>query len=111
MPSQYSMASTVVAFRVAPLSPCKIGRSGGGVHAPSECRAPGQMSGMFGGVGIVHFEADDLSTVEIKDQAEVKPTSLGLCWQQRRIPAPDFDEWQCECSAAWMGAADGHDRG
>jgi hypothetical protein len=27
MPSQYSIASTVVAFRVAPLSPCSTGRA------------------------------------------------------------------------------------
>ena len=28
MPSQCSMAKTVVAFRVAPLSPCSTGRTG-----------------------------------------------------------------------------------
>ena len=50
MPTQCSMASTVVAFRVAPLSPWSTGRTGIACILLSERRSPGQMCGVLGAI-------------------------------------------------------------
>src|SRR5580693_657497 len=61
-----------------------------GMHALSECRSPGQVSSVLGGVGVMHLETNDLATVQIKDQVEIEPASLDLCRQERYIPTPDL---------------------
>ena len=73
MPSQYSMASTVVALRVAPLVAMQHRPRRLGMHALGERSSPGQVSGVLGTVGVMHLEADDLAAVEVEDQVEVKP--------------------------------------
>lgn len=73
----------------------------GGMHALGERGALGQMGGMLRAVGVVHFEADDLSTVEVEDQVEVKPASLDLCRQERHIPAPDLRGAGGDVGARW----------
>src|SRR5271166_1610590 len=50
-----------------------------GMHPLSQCRTAGQMGRVLGGVGVMHLEADDLTTVQIKDQVEIEPASLHLC--------------------------------
>jgi hypothetical protein len=46
------------------------------MHGFGERGAPGQMRGMIGAVGVVHFEADDLAAVEVEDQIQIEPTPL-----------------------------------
>src|SRR5471030_2507745 len=89
MPSQCSMAKTVVAFRVAPLSPCSTGRTGLAWTPLGERRSPGQVSSVLGTVSVMHLKADDLAAVEVQDQVEVEPASLDLRRQERHVPAPD----------------------
>src|SRR5271165_1833277 len=90
MPSQCSMANTVVAFRVAPLSPCSTGRADMVCTPSARGCTPGQMGRVLGAVGIMHLEADDLAAVEVEDQVEIEPASLDLRRQERHIPAPDL---------------------
>src|SRR5215472_17501897 len=82
MPSQYSMASTVVAVQHRP---CRFR-----LDAFGECCAFGQMRGVLGTVGVMHLETDDLAAIEIEDQVQIVPTTLDLCRQERHIPAPDL---------------------
>src|ERR1700692_3680429 len=60
------------------------------MHTLGEGCASGQIGRMFGAVGVVHLEADDLAAVEVQDQVEVEPASLDLCWKERYVPAPDL---------------------
>src|SRR4051795_8251777 len=98
MPSQASMASTVVALSVAPLSPCSTGLAG--VACTPSARAvrrarhalgldPG-VGGMIGAVGLMHLEADDLAAEQIEDEVEIEPSPLHLGRQERHVPAPDL---------------------
>jgi hypothetical protein len=72
-PSQYSIANTVVAFSVAPLSPCSTGLSGLRVDALSQRRALDEVRCMIGVVRVVDFEADDLAAEHVQDQVQVVP--------------------------------------
>src|SRR3954469_7261163 len=87
MPSQCSMARTVVPFRVAPLSPCNTGLSG--MDGFGERGAPDQMRGVIGAVGVMDLEADDLAAVDVEDQVQIEPPSLHIRGQERHIPTPD----------------------
>ena len=106
MPSQCSMASTVVAFRVAPLSPCSTGRTG---LAWTPRRAPfarDQVSSVLGTVGVMHLKADDLAAVEVQDQVEVEPASLvAPAGTSRPSTRPRQARWQCVWSVGAMSAA------
>ena len=50
-----------------------------------ERRAPHQMRGMLGGIGAVHFPADDLAAVEVQDQME--PAARGSVPPATRLDA------------------------
>ena len=60
------------------------------VDALGQGGAPRQMRGVFGAVGVMHLEADDLAAVKIEDQIQIEATSLDLCRQKRHVPAPDL---------------------
>ncbi len=44
-----------------------------GGNAFSQRRAPHQVRGVIGIIGVVHFPADDLAAVQIQDQVQVEP--------------------------------------
>ena len=71
MPSQCSMASTVVAFSVAPLSPVHDRACWHSMDARGEGCAPGKVRCMVGSVDVMHLEADDLAAVEVEDQMQI----------------------------------------
>ena len=90
MPSQCSMASTVVPFMLGPLSPCSTGRrlrawmpSASAVRR-TRCAACSAWS------VVVHLEADDLAAEQIEDEVEVEPAALQSARQVGDIPAPDL---------------------
>ena len=84
------MASTVVPFRSAPLSPCSTGRSGWAWMPSASAVRRARCAACSALVGVVHLEADDLAAVEVEDQVQVEPASLHLGRQERHVPAPDL---------------------
>src|SRR4051794_23037384 len=90
MPSQCSMASTVVPFRVAPLSPCSTGRADMACTPSAKAVRLAKCAACSALSGVVHLEADDLAAVEIQDQVQVEPAALHLRRQEGHVPAPDL---------------------
>ncbi len=43
---------------------------------------------MLGGIGAVHFPADDLAAVQVKDQVQVEPAARRRREQISHIPTP-----------------------
>src|SRR5271166_460330 len=113
MPSQCSMARTVVAFSVAPVSPCSTGFMAAACTPSASAvrlarlvpgRDPG-ICGVIGVVGGVHLETHDLPAVEVEDQVQIEPASLQLCRQERHIPAPYLTGASGDVGARWARAA------
>lgn len=79
MPSQCSIASTVVALNEAPLSLCGTGRCSGARSAICSVRAVRRtnLGCVFGAVAVVHFPADDLAAVQVQNQEQLsqRPTT------------------------------------
>ena len=61
---------------------------GPAMHAFGQGGAPRQVCRMLGAVGVMHLEADDLATVEVDDQIQIKPHALHAGRQERDVPAP-----------------------
>ncbi len=88
MPSQCSMASTVVAFTVAPLSPCSTGLLGLACTPSARAVRRARGAACSAAVAVVHLPADDLAAEQVQDEVQVEPTSLHLGGQEGHIPAP-----------------------
>ena len=52
-------------------------------------RAPQQVHGMLGVVGLVDLEADDLAAVQVQDQVQIEPATHYRRRQVRHVPARD----------------------
>ena len=61
-----------------------------GVDALGQRRAPDQVGGVLGLVGVVHLVADDLAAEEVENEEQVEPAPLHVGRQERHIPAPDL---------------------
>ena len=88
MPSQCSMAKTVVAFQGCAVVTVQHRARRLGMDPLGERRSPGQVSSVLGPVSVMHLEAYDLAAVEVQDQVEVEPASLDLRRQERHVSAP-----------------------
>lgn len=76
-----------------------------GMDALGQGRSPGQMGCVFGAVGRMHLEADDLAAVEVEDQIQVEPLPLHERRQERHVPAPDFARASGDVCAGWTAGA------
>ena len=104
MPSQCSMARTVVAFSVAPLSPCSTGFADR-VQALGQRRPPDQVDRVIGAVAVMHLEADDLAAEQVEDQVQIEPSSRHMRGQERDVPAPDLARRRGDMRGGWTRAA------
>ena len=71
-----SMASTVVAFTLAPLSPCSTGRCAQAWIVLGQGGTPGQVGRVLGLVRVMHLKADDLAAPGVENEEQVEPASL-----------------------------------
>ena len=77
---------------------------------PSQCSNPfgkggaaNQVGSVLGRVGFVHFPADDLATVQIQDQVQVKPSSEHVGGQISHVPAPHLARRRGNVGGRWAG--------
>ena len=108
MPSQCNMASTVVAFRLAPLSPCSTGRVGIACIPSASAVRRAKWAACSALSVSWHLEADDLAAVEVQDQVKIEPSSLDLRRRNVTSQHQTSPGWRCACAADPTFGAHGH---